>query len=190
MMQPFKQVISQLIDISENELQGFLQNSRVCTFKKNEWISFPGAIPNEIYFLITGIIRVVVTDAKGQEHTIHFALENQFIVDYSAFIQQAPALYGMQAIEETTALALPRSAIQWGYSQLKEGQKLGRLIAEYYFIYQENRIKNLYLLSPKERYDRITEVFPNIHNRAPQHMIASYLGITPIHLSRLKKKAL
>ena len=70
---------------------------------------------------------------------------------------------------------------------MQEGNKLGRLIAEYYFVYQDNRIKNMIALSPKERYDSITEVFPDIHNRIPQHMIASYLGITPVHLSRLKK---
>jgi hypothetical protein len=57
----------------------------------------------------------------------------------------------------------------------------------YYFIYQDDRIKNNYIRTRKERYDSINEVFPNIHNRVPQHMIASYLGITPIHLSRLKK---
>lgn len=64
---------------------------------------------------------------------------------------------------------------------------MGRLVAEYYYIYQDDRIKNNYVRTPKQRYDSITEVFFNIHNRVPQHMIASYLGISPIHLSRLKK---
>ena len=97
----------------------------------------------------------------------------------------SPPLEG--SIEETEVVVLPRSAIEWGYKHLTEGQKMGRLIAEYYFIYQDDRIKNLYARTPKQRYDSITEVFPNIHNRVPQHMIASYLGITPVHLSRLKK---
>jgi hypothetical protein len=90
-------------------------------------------------------------------------------------------------LEETEIVILPRSTIEKGYKNLSEGQKMGRLIAEYYFIYQDNRIKNSYIRTPKQRYDSITEIFPNIHNRVPQHMIASYLGITPIHLSRLKK---
>jgi hypothetical protein len=70
---------------------------------------------------------------------------------------------------------------------MEEGNKLGRLIAEYYFMYQDERINNRYIRTPKERYDLIETIFPNIHQRAPQHLIASYLGITPIHLSRLKK---
>ncbi len=121
------------------------------------------------------------------EHTIHFALENQFIADYSNFIQKLPSFYSLQALEETEVVVLPRATIDWGYEHLQAGQKMGRLIAEYYFIYQDDRIKNTYIRTPKQRYDSITEVFPNIHNRVPQHMIASYLGITPIHLSRLKK---
>ena len=123
------------------------------------------------------------------EHTIHFALENQFITDYSNFIQGLPSIYTLQTLEETEVIILPRSSIEWGYKYLTDGQKMGRLIAEYYFIYQDDRIKNLYIRTPKERYDNITNVFPNIHNRVPQHMIASYLGITPIHLSRLKKSS-
>lgn len=82
---------------------------------------------------------------------------------------------------------LPRSAIEWGYEHMAEGQKMGRLIAEFYFLYQDERIRNLYSRTPKQRYDSISDVFPDIHNRVPQHMIASYLGITAVHLSRLKK---
>jgi len=114
-------------------------------------------------------------------------MENQFIADYSAFILKQPSLYTLRAEEETEAVILPRSAVEWGYKNLKQGDKLGRLIAEFYFIYHDNRLKNFYARTPKERYDTITEIFPNIHNRLPQHMIASYLGITPVHLSRLKK---
>jgi hypothetical protein len=73
---------------------------------------------------------------------------------------------------------------------LAQGEKLGRLVAEFYFLYHDHRIKNLYARTPKQRYDTLAEVFPNIHNRVPQHMIASYLGITPVHLSRLKKAEL
>jgi CRP-like cAMP-binding protein len=157
------------------------------TFARQAIVSNPGVAQNEIFFINKGIFRVIVSDNDGVEHSILFALENQFIADYSSFIQQQPSLYTLQALEETEVIVMPRSAVDWGYKNLKEGDKLGRLIAEFYFIYQDNRIKNLYARSAKERYDTITEVFPNIHNRVPQHMIASYLGITPVHLSRLKK---
>ncbi|MES2616701.1 MAG: Crp/Fnr family transcriptional regulator [Bacteroidota bacterium] len=186
-MDQIRRVMKQMINVSEDELKNFLDQTITKTFKRQTIISAPDAIPNNIYFINRGLIRVLITDHEGTEHTIHFALENQFIADYSNFIQQQPSFYSLQALEDTEVVVLPRSAIEWGYTHLTEGQKMGRLIAEYYFIYQDDRIKNRYVRTPKERYDSITEVFPNIHNRVPQHMIASYLGITPIHLSRLKK---
>ncbi len=179
--------MKQMINVSEDELNDFLSAAVVKTFKRQEIISIPNIVPNEIFFINKGIIRVLITDNEGAEHTIHFALENQFIADYSNFIQQQPSIYSLQTLEETQVVILPRSTIEWGYNNLNEGQKMGRLVAEYYFIYQDDRIKNNYVRTPKQRYDSITEVFPNIHNRVPQHMIASYLGISPIHLSRLKK---
>ncbi len=189
-MEQIKQVMKQMINVSEDELNSFLSGAIVKTYKRQEILSRPNTIPNEIFFINKGLIRVLITDNEGIDHTIHFALENQFIADYSNFIQSQPAIYTLQALEETEVVVLPRNCIEWGYKNLTEGQKMGRLIAEYYFIYQDNRINNLYIRTPKQRYDNISAVFPNIHNRVPQHMIASYLGITPIHLSRLKKAAI
>lgn len=186
-MEQLKKVIKAMINATEAELDDFLSDCFVKTFRRKEVVSRPLAVPNDIFFIVQGIIRVVITDNSGTEHTIHFALENQFIADYSGFLLKTPSLYTLQALEETQVVVLPRSAIESGYMNLKEGNKLGRLIAEFYFIYQDNRVKNLYARTPKERYESISEVFPNIHNRVPQHMIASYLGITPVHLSRLKK---
>lgn len=186
-MEQIKQVIRQMINVSETELNEFLDKAVTKTFKRQEILSRPSSIPNEIFFINKGIIRVSITDNEENEQTIHFALENQFIADYSNYIQSKPSIYSLQALEETEVIVLPRATIEWGYKNLTDGQKMGRLIAEYYFIYQDDRIKNLYVRTPKQRYDTITDVFPNIHNRVPQHMIASYLGITPIHLSRLKK---
>ncbi|TDP61051.1 CRP-like cAMP-binding protein [Flavobacterium dankookense] len=186
-MKQLQFAIKELITISENEMENFLCYCKSKTFKKKEVLSKPNEIANEIFFINKGIIRVKILDNSGTEHSIHFALENQFIADYSSFIQQTKSIYTLEALEETEVIIMPKSTIDWGYANLKEGQKMGRLIAEYYFIYQDNRIKNNYFRTPKERYDNISEVFPNIHNRVPQHMIASYLGITSIHLSRLKK---
>jgi signal-transduction protein with cAMP-binding, CBS, and nucleotidyltransferase domain len=184
-MEQITQVMKQMISVSEDEINDFLKQAITKTFKRQETVSRPNTIPNEIFFINKGIIRVLISDNQGTEHTIHFALENQFIADYSNFIQKQPSIYSLQTLEETHVIILPRSAIEWGYQNLKEGQKMGRLIAEFYFIYQDDRIKNMYARTPKQRYDSITDVFPNIHNRVPQHMIASYL----VSVQRVKKLA-
>lgn len=185
-MEQLLHAIRTMIECSEEEWKNYSSKLFLKTYKSKEVLSSPGSIPNEVFFIIKGILRVLISDKEGTEHTIHFAIENQFIADYSSFMLSRPSMYTLQAIEEVEVVVMPRAAIEWGYKNLKQGDKLGRLIAEFYFIYQDNRIKNLYARSPKERYETITEVFPGIHNRVPQHMIASYLGISPVHLSRLK----
>ncbi len=186
-MEQIRAAIRQMIQVTETELDGFLSFCSVKTFKKHDFLSNADSSVNELFFINKGIARVTILDQQGTEHTTHFALENQFIADYTSFILKQPSYYALEALEETQVVVMPRSAIEWGYKNMREGDKLGRTIAEFYFIYNDMRIKNLYLKTPKERYDSISDIFPNIHNRVPQHMIASYLGITSIHLSRLKK---
>lgn len=186
-MKALASAIQQMIDISQEEMDEFFAGCFSKHFGRRQVVAHPHTIPSEVFFIEKGILRVLLHDQQGTEHTIHFALEHQFICDYSAFMQKEVSIYTLETLEPTEVVVLPRSTIDWGYQHLKEGEKMGRLIAEFYFIYQDNRIKNQYIRTAKERYDMITKVFPNIHNRAPQHMIASYLGITPIHLSRLKK---
>jgi CRP-like cAMP-binding protein len=187
-MDLFGSALRQLICISDKELQDLYARCTKQAFKRRELLALPGRPANKIFFVEKGIIRVFITDRDGVEHTTHFAMEGQFICDYSAFLLGHTAAYSLQAIEPLQTIVLPESTVAWGYSNLEQGQKLGRLIAEYYFCYLDKRIQAQYIYTPAERYQHITRIFPNIHNRAPQHMIASYLGITPIHLSRLKKQ--
>jgi CRP-like cAMP-binding protein len=186
-MEQIREAIRQMIRISENELDIFLSFCAVKTFKRKVFLSLSNKVCNEVFFINKGMTRSILVDKDGVEHTTHFTIENQFIADYASYLQCLPSIYAIQAIEDVDVVIMPRKAIDWGYKNLEQGDKLGRTIAEYYFIYNDNRIKTLYTLQPKERYELIDGVFPNIHNRVPQHMIASYLGITPIHLSRLKK---
>jgi CRP-like cAMP-binding protein len=188
-MVQLQSALRQMIDISEVEMLGFLKDCSVQHFNKKAYLSEAGKLANSVCFINRGLVRVLLVDRSGEEHTLHFASENQFIADYASFIQQKPAFQSLQAIEPVEAVVIPRSAIEWGYQNLRQGDRLGRIIAEFYFVYLDNRINSQYANDPATRYANIESVFPNIHNRAPQHMIASYLGITPVHLSRLKKSS-
>jgi len=179
-----------MINVSQEEANIFMSFCYTKSFKKKAILSDDDKFIEEVYFIEKGILRVKIIDIEGKEHTTHFAIENQFIADYNAFLTQEKSRYQLEAMEDTDVIVLPRRAIEWGYKNMNEGQKLGRLIAEYYFVYLDTRIQNLYTLSPIERYELMDKIFPDIHNRVPQHMIASYLGITPIHLSRIKKQLL
>jgi CRP-like cAMP-binding protein len=187
-MEPLSTAIRSMISISDEELSSFLKLCYPQKYSAKEFLSKQGEISNEIFFITKGITRSTIIDHAGEEHTIHFSPEYQFVADYTSFMLKTPATNNIQAIEDTEAVVLPRQVIEWGYEHLTQGDKMGRLIAEYYFIYFDNRLKNQYVFTPAQRYENISKVFPNIHNRVPQHMIASYLGVSPVHLSRLKKE--
>lgn len=178
-----------MIDFTEKEGSGLIAFCYRESFKRKTLLSISDRQIDEVFFIEKGIVRVKIVDLDGKEHTTHFAIENQFIADYNAFLTGEKSNYQLEALEDTDTIVLPRKAIEWGYQNMKEGQKLGRLIAEYYFTYLDTRIQHLYTLSPIERYELMGQIFPGIHNRVPQHMIASYLGITPIHLSRIKSQS-
>ncbi|MFY0675301.1 MAG: Crp/Fnr family transcriptional regulator [Bacteroidia bacterium] len=182
-----KNAIESMITISKEEANTFISLCYRKSFDKKAILSDDDKFIDEVYFIEKGMIRVKINDLEGKEHTTHFAIENQFIADYNAFLTQEKSRYQLEAMEITKVIVIPRKAIEWGYKNMCEGEKLGRLIAEYYFTYLDSRIQRLYTLSPIERYNLMSTTFPNIHKRVPQHMIASYLGITPIHLSRIKK---
>ncbi|MEN9332988.1 MAG: hypothetical protein RLY35_168 [Bacteroidota bacterium] len=176
-----------LINLSSQEWDQFSLQLSKKNFKKSEYISRAGQIPNEVYFVNQGIVRVVIEDSNGVENTIHFSVEGQFIADYASYLRNQPASYSIQSLEDCELFVLPRTSIDWAYENLIEGQKLGRLLAEIYFTFHDDRIKSLYSLTPLQRYEGIENIFPGILSRVPQHMIASYLGISPVHLSRIKR---
>lgn len=143
-----------MISISEDELNDFLSQSITKTFKRNEMVSRPNTVPNEIFFINKGLIRVMIADNEGTEHTVHFALENQFISDYSNFMQKQPSFYTLQALEETQVVILPRSAIEWGYKNLQEGEKWVDLLRNIIL-----SIKTIVLKTPfRERQNNATTV--------------------------------
>jgi CRP-like cAMP-binding protein len=113
-MEQLKQAMRQMINISEHAMSQFLARTKVKNFKRLEVVSRPDTIPNDIFFICKGLIRVLITDHGGTEHTVHFALENQFISDYSNFMRKQNSFYTLQALEETQLVVLPRSAESGG----------------------------------------------------------------------------
>lgn len=186
-MELFKSVVSRIIDVPDEELESFVNRFNIEEIKRNAFLSHAGKVPDEVFFIERGLVRVIIQDSKGAEHTVHFAMEGQFIADYASYLRKQQANYSIQAIEDTRVVVLSRAAIELGYVNLAYGEQLGRRLAELYFSMHDDRIKMSYLLGPKERYDEIENVYPGILSRIPQHMIASYLGISPVHLSRIKR---
>lgn len=184
---PVFNVLRSMIPMSKEHADLAAKHYKVEVFEKKEFLSTPGKPCESVYFVNNGLLRVMLIDNDGNEQSLHFGFEHQFVTDFSSFITGTASDYYIQSLENTEVVILPRESILWSYENLPEGNRLARYIAEHWYVHQDQRIKNIYLKSPKERYDSISKLFPGIHQMVPQHMIASYLGISAVHLSRLKK---
>jgi CRP-like cAMP-binding protein len=180
------QVISNYIEISDEEWAYYSSKLRVKEFKKKSIVLNEGNVCRDVFFINSGLLRVYFVDNNGEEKTFHFALENTFATDYESFLKVIPANYSIQAMEDTQVVSMSLEMLQEGYEKLRYGEKLGRQLAEDYFFMFNNKIQSFYTRTSLERYNDLTTKFPEIFQRVPQHYIASFLNISPVHLSRLK----
>ena len=185
-LENIKKVISSYIEISDEEWAHYSSNFRVKEFKKKEIILTRGDICRDVFFVLDGLLRLFFIDKSGEEKTFHFSLENTFSADYESFLKKIPSNYSIQALEDTTVILMSFEMLHDGYKSLRNGEKLGRLLAEEYFFIFNDKIQSIYTKTPIERYNNLNKKFPNILQRVPQHHIASYLNISSVHLSRLK----
>lgn len=180
------QVISSYIEITDEEWTSYSSMLGVRKIKKKTTLLSEGTLCKEVLFVSKGFLRIYFVDNNGEEKTFHFALENTFATDYKSFLKGVPSNYSIQAMEDTEVFVMSLEMVQGGYQKLQQGEKLGRRIAEDYFMMFNDKIQAIYTQTPLERYKDLTLSFPNIFQRVPQHFIASYLNISAVHLSRLK----
>jgi CRP-like cAMP-binding protein len=178
-------VISTYIEINDEEWAHYSSMLQVREIKKKTIILSEGSICKEVFFINKGLLRIFFVDNNGEEKTFHFALEKTFATDYKSFLKEIPSNYSIQAMEDTQVLVMSLDMILGGYKMLTNGEKLGRLLAEDYFFMFNDKIQAMYTQTPLERYNDLTSSFPKIFQRVPQHLIASYLNISSVHLSRL-----
>jgi CRP-like cAMP-binding protein len=120
--------------------------------------------------------------------TGHIFFEDEFVADYQSFLTQQPSLVTIQALEASELLCLSHQAIQTLYEVVPAWQKMGRLIAESVYLCAQKRTASLLLDTPEARYMNLLNEHPDIFERVSQYVIASYLGVAPETLSRIKKR--
>jgi CRP-like cAMP-binding protein len=187
MHQPFKKYLEQFIQLEELEWLKILNAIQVKHLKRHEKLLSSNTTCTWIAFVNSGALRTFY-NRQGEEITFFFFFENTVASDYESFITRKPTGFCMEAIEDTELLMIPYADIQKLYSQLKEGQKLARFIAEHLYILQRQRTSSLLLLTPEERYLELLRSKSEILNRVNQYYIATYLGIKPQSLSRIRKR--
>ena len=185
-----RELISQFIEVNDDEWNHFYSMLRFQQIRKNEIILSKGSSSKNIFFVLNGVLRTYFENGDGEEKTFYFSVENTFAADYESFLKGSKSRYSIQALEDTYVAILSIDMLRDVFKTTRHGEKLGRIITEKYFFLWSDRIQDIYMLTPLERYNNMRCEFPDILQRVPQHYIASYLNITPVHLSRLKRTEL
>jgi CRP-like cAMP-binding protein len=157
---------------------------------KGELFAKEGKVAQDIGFVLTGDMRHFYT-RDGEEKTTYFYFEGHFVSAYISCITGKPSELSIEAMTDCTLLVFKYKDLQKLYELSHRWERFGRLIAEYLAIGLEDRMTGLLMLSPEERYVQLLESNKQkIIERIPQHYVSSYLGITPVSLSRIRARLL
>lgn len=177
-----------MAEIPEKEWTYLSARVRLRNFGIEELLYRAGEPVSEFYFIIKGLIRYFYLTPDGKEYNKLFAVENEFVGSFSYKIPNEPCSFYAQALEGTETVALPVGLIVEAFDRHPAWERVGRLVAENMALTKELREKE-FLLDPAEiRYRRFMKENPGLAQRIPQYHIASYLGITDVALSRIRKK--
>jgi CRP-like cAMP-binding protein len=193
-MQEFKTFINTKIGITDTEWEVLENTIEVRHYKKGEIIDFPNDIWTEIMYINYGLIRSYIINDAGKDFTRQFYFNinesytaNLFVVDLASMTMQTPSNRGFEVLKESEVLVFTRSHLYHLYQTSKKWEFIGRKMAELAYIDMDTFYYSLLTKTPKERYISLQNSMRNLINIAPQYHIASYIGVTPVTLSRIKK---
>lgn len=176
------------IDMDVLSIEKCLSQQKTRRFKKGEMIVQEGSICKYTFFVESGLLRIYSVDEKGKEHLLQFAPEGWFITDHDSFFYQKPSVYNIQALENTEAYLLDEDFFNQLSIQHHEFGSFNTRLLHNHISQLQKRITYLIAHTAEERYLNFTQLYPDLLLRVPQTMVASYLGITPESLSRIRKE--
>lgn len=157
-------------------------------FSKGQFLVREGDANGVLYHIDQGLVRFVYTTGDGREFNKSFAAEGEFVGCLRSILTQQPCRFAIQALEATQTLALYPQERETLWKKYPELERFGRLLAERLALRKEEREAEFLLDSAECRYQRFINDHPTLQERIPQYHIASYIGITDVALSRIRKR--
>lgn len=182
--------IRQRIELSEEEAAYFCSLMQRRTLRKRQYLLQEGDVCRYEFFVNSGCLRAYTIDDKGTEHVLQFAVEDWWIGDMHSFITQTPARLAIDALEDSEVFYLDKAAWDGLFQRVPRFERFFRILLQRAFITLQERVVSGMSDTAEERYRRFRDRYPQLEQRVPQRQIASYLGITPESLSRIRRKAL
>ena len=183
-----QKLLKEVIGLTEKECTLFYTKLCKKEFKAKRLLVREGKIATNLYFIESGILRTYFLQ-DGKEINTHFACDNQFFSAFSSFISQTPSFEYLEAIEDSFVYSLSFNALKELYQESSTFEKLGRILAEKNYLCILDRTLLMQTKTAEEKYlDFIKKYNQKIVRNVPQFQIASFLGIAPESLSRIRKK--
>ncbi len=179
--------IKSLVPLNQKEEKAFADILEIKNFNKKEFLLQEGQVCNKISFINYGCMRAFY-NIEGVENTAQFFFGDSWYTDYASFLTGEPSFENLQALQKCEVVQLKKADLYKLYDVFPVFDRVGRVMAENAFISVLKRSQMLTNEEPEIRYMNLLEQRPELVQQIPQHYIASYLGIKPETLSRIRKR--
>lgn len=169
----------------EAKLTSIIKASRV---KKKQFIIQPGFVCRHRTYIVEGAFKVYYLNEDGKEHTVSIGIEDWFVTDFYSYINQEPAINYAEALEDAYILQMRHEDIEPLCKEIHALSEYFRLTTEKAFAFSRRRVISNISMTAEQRYDEYLNKYPNIVDRVPQYVLASYLGMTQEFLSKIRKR--
>lgn len=187
-MNELKNYLIKLVDFTESEMETFTSLFSERHLEKNEYLEVEGDYSTKLAFITSGVMRAFYRNSKGNEYNKTFFTAYNFVGAYSSLVTKRKNLINIQCLTDCTVLMADYEQVTNLYDGVPKIERLARILAEHFFVSKETREIQLVMLDAIERYDIFKQNHPSLEHLIPQYHIASYLGITPTQLSRIRAK--
>ena len=187
MKERFKEALKKHIEVTDEQFEQVCTEITVKQIKKGTVLLEQGTVDNSTYYVLDGLLKAYTIDTFGKEHVIQFTPENWWATDKNCFFFGEPSLFYIEAIEDTNAIHIRKSFYEKADRIIPNFSAFQTLILHNSIRFMQKRINLLLSATAETRYLDFMKLYPNLIMRVPQTMIASYLGITPESLSRVRK---
>lgn len=181
------ELINQITELEGNEIELIKNSFRLIQLTKGDFFLKAGTINKHIGFINKGLVRYFVYK-NDDESTFEFTKEGDFIADYQSFNNNTESIQNIQAIEDCEILIINHENVQVIFNSTKKGNLIGRRIIEHRFEIMVNQLLAIYMQSHEDRYQNFIKHYSDLSQRIPQYLIASYVGVKPESLSRIRRR--
>ncbi|MGC1515914.1 MAG: Crp/Fnr family transcriptional regulator [Maribacter sp.] len=182
-----KQKILSYTKVHDEVLEEQMRLYQKVLLKKGETLVIPGQLVEHFYYVAKGCIYYYKLD-EGEQKVLEFYTDDIFFTDLPAYVKGTPSNYYLKASEATVVYAIKKSDAENSFEKSHQLERFGRLSMQEAFMKIFTRVERLNSRTNEERYLRLLEKRPDLFQRVPQYLIASYLGLTPVGLSKLRKR--